>query len=138
MNRFEDIPGDQRFYELLEEMAQLHSKKQADYGRVADPLHNLRAASEFGLPADLGVALRLNDKMNRVKTFYSKGQLVNDSVEDDYLDMAIYALHAIILRRERQQRPVSDGVCNLCGELAFKGHFDKHENGAVGVNPLLP
>lgn len=94
------VKGDPRFHALLAEIADLHDKKQADYGAEGDPFRNLRSAEEFGLPVDLGIAIRMNDKMNRLKSFFAKGELENESVEDAYMDIAVYALAAIVLRRE--------------------------------------
>lgn len=112
--------GDPRFHALLKEMGDLHDSKQQDYGTPEDPFHNLRAAEDFGLPPEYGIALRMNDKMNRIKKYYKHGGLKNESVEDAYMDIAVYALAALVLRRERQQS--SDGVCHQCGKLCMPGH----------------
>lgn len=89
---------------VLDEIRALHVKKATDYGRGADMLANLRAAAEFGLPAWLGVALRMNDKMHRLKSFAQTGKLANEGVEDSLLDIANYAMLALVLFRESQPK----------------------------------
>lgn len=96
--------GDARFHEVLSEVGHLHDRKQADYGTEGDPFNNLRTSEAFGLPADEGIAIRMNDKMNRIKAYFKNGELANDTVEDDYLDIATYAIIAVVLRREAEQQ----------------------------------
>lgn len=94
--------GHPGFLRLLDEMRELHCKKAADYGRGADPLANCRASAEFGVPAWVGVMIRAADKMHRVKSFLQNGDLRNESVEDSLMDLAAYALIALVLYREGQ------------------------------------
>lgn len=92
--------GHPEFRRVLDEMLAMHCKKGADYGTNADIFANVRTATEFGLPAYLGAVLRANDKMARLKTFATKGALANESVEDSLLDLANYAVIALVLFRE--------------------------------------
>ncbi len=46
------------------------------------------------------MCLRLNDKVRRLQAFYRKGSLANESVEDAYMDLAVYALIGLVLYRE--------------------------------------
>ena len=78
----------------------LHDRKRLDYGTDSDSFANVQASEEFGIPAWLGAAIRANDKMSRLKTFALKGSLANESVEDSLLDLAAYALIALVLFRE--------------------------------------
>ncbi len=89
------------FNALLDDIKELHNRKQADYGRDDDPFANIRASEEFGIPAWLGAVVRANDKMSRLKTFAAKGALKNESVEDSLMDGAIYHLIALLLYREQ-------------------------------------
>jgi hypothetical protein len=86
-----------RFHELLREIGELHDRKQADYGSEKDPLANVRASEEWGIPAWVGALIRLNDKVNRLKAFARKRSLANESAEDSMVDIAVYALIARIL-----------------------------------------
>lgn len=92
--------GHPEFYRILDEMKALHEKKAADYGLGKDMLANCRGSTEFGLPAWVGVAVRMNDKMTRLKSFAQKGTLANESVEDSLIDLANYSVLALILYRE--------------------------------------
>lgn len=92
--------GDPRFHALLDEIGRLHDKKQADYGAEGDPFANVRASQEWGVPAWVGALVRLNDKVHRLKQFAQRGTLANESAEDSMLDIAVYALIALVLYRE--------------------------------------
>lgn len=92
--------GHPEYLKLLDEMRELHVRKAADYGRGADPFANVRASSEFGIPAWVGVMVRAGDKLHRIKSFLANGNLKNESVEDSLKDLAAYALIALVLYRE--------------------------------------
>lgn len=95
--------GDPRFHAILKEMADLHDRKQEDYGTDADPLANIRASQEWGVPAYVGALVRLNDKVHRLKAFARKGSLANESAEDSMIDIAVYAILALVLYREESE-----------------------------------
>ena len=59
--------GDPRFYKLLEEIAELHSRKNHDYTPSGDPLANFRMCEKFGIPAWKGVLTRMSDKWSRLQ-----------------------------------------------------------------------
>jgi hypothetical protein len=102
------VSGDPRFHALLAEIAELHDRKQADYGRTADPFANVRATEEWGMPGWVGAMMRLNDKVRRLQKFAQVGSLANESAEDSMRDIAVYALIALILYRESAgERPAS-------------------------------
>lgn len=103
-------PGHPEFLRLLAEMKELHQRKAADYGRGADQFANVRAGAEFGVPAWVGVMIRANDKMHRVKSFLQNGSLKNESVEDSLKDLAAYALIALVLYREEQAATAAGGA----------------------------
>lgn len=95
--------GDPRFHALLAELAMLHDRKQQDYGAGDDPLANVRASEDWGIPAWVGACVRLNDKVKRLQSFARKGYLANEGAEDSLQDIAVYALLALILMREKKQ-----------------------------------
>ena len=96
----------QPFKDVLDELDDMQNRKGKDYGTLGDPLANVRASEDFGVPAWLGCAVRANDKMRRIQTAgrqqLTTGQvsLANESVEDSLLDLAVYAIHALRLFRE--------------------------------------
>lgn len=92
--------GHPEYLKLLDEMRALHQRKAADYGRGADPFANVRSSGEFGIPAWVGVMVRTNDKLHRVKSFIANGSLKNESIDDSLMDLAAYALIALVLLRE--------------------------------------
>jgi hypothetical protein len=94
--------GSKPFIELLEEIKQLHLKKSADYGAGEDPFANCRASEEIDIPGWLGTWIRARDKVHRIDQFAKRGELANESVEDSLMDLASYALIALVLFRESQ------------------------------------
>jgi len=88
------------FTAILDEIEELHDKKQQDYGRVSDPYANVRASEDFGIPGWVGTIVRANDKMRRLQKFSQDQSLVNESVEDSLLDLATYAIIALDLYRQ--------------------------------------
>ena len=92
--------GDPRFHDLLKQLGDLHNKKAADYGADGDPLANIRASEEIGIPAWKGAWLRAKDKVKRINQFCLKGALENESVADSFLDLAAYSLIALLLFQE--------------------------------------
>lgn len=92
--------GDPRFHGLLQQIGELHDRKQADYGLDHDPFANVRGSQEWGVEPWLGAMIRANDKVRRLQTYARKGSLSNEGVEDSLMDLAVYALIALILFRE--------------------------------------
>jgi len=91
--------GHPRFYQIIDELCELHSNKSHDYGGKNDPLYNLR---QFGWK---GVIVREGDKFCRLKNFYEQGELKvkEESIIDTFKDMAIYAILGIILFEEKDK-----------------------------------
>ena len=94
--------GHPEFHKILAELGELHSKKQQDYGSNSDPFANIRDSQEFGVKPWLGAFIRMNDKVRRLKEFAKKGTLANESVEDSLMDLASYAIIALVLFREEK------------------------------------
>lgn len=92
--------GDERFHALLKQIGDLHDKKQSDYGRPTDPFANVRASDDFGVPGWVGALIRGNDKMRRLQKAAQGSTLSNEGVEDSLMDLAVYALIALVLYQE--------------------------------------
>lgn len=75
----------------------MHDRKQADYGTDTDPFANVRTTEEWGVPAWVGAMVRLNDKVQRLKSLIKNGKLHNESAEDSLRDIAVYATIALVL-----------------------------------------
>jgi len=98
----EKRPGHPMFYELLEKLSEIHSRKNQDYGN-GNPLGNFMGVVPLGVDPFVGVLVRMSDKWSRICTLSQKdgqGQVKDESIEDTLLDMAAYALLAIVIRRE--------------------------------------
>lgn len=94
--------GDPRFHALLKQIGELHDRKQADYGVETDPFANVRGSQDWGVEPWLGAMIRANDKVRRLQTFARTGSLENEGVEDSMMDLAVYALIALVLFREQE------------------------------------
>tara|TARA_Y100000022_G_scaffold64057_1_gene54973 strand:- start:3342 stop:3707 length:366 start_codon:yes stop_codon:yes gene_type:complete len=92
----------ERFNELLEEMRKTHNAKRHDYASVEDVFANFRTCEMGGIPAWKGCCVRLGDKFSRIMGFAKKEllQVKDESIKDTLIDMANYALIALILYEE--------------------------------------
>jgi hypothetical protein len=90
-------PNSARFHELLAEAGELHDRKQEDYGSVGDPFANVRSSADWGVPSWVGALIRASDKIRRLQSFARKGVLANESARDSMMDLAVYALIAVVL-----------------------------------------
>lgn len=98
-------PTSQRFYDLCDSLKAMHASKSQDYGCPSgtDPLANIRNGAEFvGIEHWKGAMVRLSDKVTRLATFNATGRLGHEGVEDTLLDLASYALLALLLYQEEQ------------------------------------
>lgn len=108
-DRLDRRTGHPRFYELLEAMRKTHEVKGADYSRPDDILSNLRGSEQMGIPAWIGVVLRLSDKFERIKNLARKLQagevaaVKDETVVDTMMDASNYFLLAVILFEEWQK-----------------------------------
>lgn len=74
------------FNAILDEMKELHAKKNKDYG---DSFHALY--KEYGMPYALG---HIEEKLNRVKALTKNGSAAveNEHLEDSLVDLASYSI----------------------------------------------
>lgn len=81
--------------EIIDYLHNLYINKNHDYG---NSVHDTYV--KYGLTSFL---VRLEDKMNRARTLSMKDQRVNDEkIEDTLLDLANYAILAVIELRQEQ------------------------------------
>jgi hypothetical protein len=92
------------FTGILDELQEMHDRKNRDYGIDSDPYRNVRASEDFGIPAWVGALIRANDKMRRLMKAAQGGELVNESIEDSFLDLATYVGIGLDLYRQAQQK----------------------------------
>jgi hypothetical protein len=99
-------PTSQAFFDLCDQLKEMHSKKSRDYGCPSgeDPLANIRNGAKFvGIPSWKGAMVRLSDKVTRLAAYNATGRLENESLEDNLFDLASYSLLALLLHREEQR-----------------------------------
>lgn len=79
--------------ELYSKAREIMSQKNHDYrGGSDDPYANFRGSTSLGIDPVIGILLRIQDKMMRIKTFSESGTLKakGESVEDAFIDVINY------------------------------------------------
>ncbi len=97
--------GSPEYLKLLDEMADLHRRKNAGYaGGKTDPWDNFRECEDFGVDAFTGVFVRMSDKWKRLKSLKRNpnNEQVGESMGDTLMDLAAYALIAKCLLDEQE------------------------------------
>jgi hypothetical protein len=80
---------DEAFEQVLGEMSKLFVKKYKDYGKG-----NILDTGE------MGIVFRISDKLNRLKNLLvKKKQPESETIEDSWIDIAVYGVIAIMYRR---------------------------------------
>lgn len=86
---------DQAYQLVLNDLMKMFLKKHSDYGKG-----NVLAVKE------LGIALRITEKVERIKNLMLTKQgdsPANESLEETWIDIAVYAILAILLMRNQFQ-----------------------------------
>ena len=92
------------FNDLLDEIKELRAKKSHDYARTDDQFSNLRACEVMGIPAWVGILIRMGDKFSRLQQLTTREAKVKESIRDNLMDIAVYALLAIILYERNTEK----------------------------------
>lgn len=107
-----ELPGpglEERIERIFEELVDLGHKKNADYSAHGDHA-NLYVSEQFGIPAWLGVLIRMGDKWERIVSLTPKVLEQEtphfESFEDTLRDLANYSVICLALREEE----VVDGM----------------------------
>jgi len=80
---------DEAFESVLKELLEMFLKKHRDYGK-----NNILDMGE------LGIAYRISEKFNRIKHLLRNGrEPENESLEETWIDIGVYAVIAVLLRR---------------------------------------
>lgn len=85
---------DQAFAQVNDEVLKMFLKKHQDYGKG-----NILSIEE------LGISMRIAEKAERLKNLLIKqhAEPVNESIEETWIDIATYAVIAILYRRGQFQ-----------------------------------
>jgi hypothetical protein len=99
--RSEVHPTSQAFFDLCNQLKEMHSRKSSDYGSAEDPLANIRNGAEFvGIEPWRAAMVRLSDKVTRLATYCRTGSLTYENFEDTCFDLASYSLLTLLTHRE--------------------------------------
>jgi hypothetical protein len=80
---------DQAYQVVLDDLLQMFLKKHKDYGKG-----NILANGE------IGIAMRVAEKVERLKhLLMTNDQPANESLEETWIDIAVYGVLAVLLRR---------------------------------------
>jgi len=80
---------DSAFAEVNSELLEMFLKKHSDYGKA-----NILDTKE------LGIVFRVSDKLNRLKHLLANNKNPsNESIEETWVDIAVYAVIAVMYRR---------------------------------------
>lgn len=84
---------DQAFDQVNQELLEIFLKKHRDYGKG-----NILANKE------LGIAMRVSEKIERLKHLLMSGNKpANESTEETWIDIATYAIIAVLYQRQQFQ-----------------------------------
>lgn len=95
-------PLSEKFHSYLKEVGDLHDRKQLDYGTSDSPFANVESSEDFGVKPWVAALVRANDKMRRLQKLARGGLLSNETAEDSFKDLAVYALIALVLYEDEQ------------------------------------
>jgi len=102
----------QRHQYLCDTARELMSRKNHDYTAASgDPFANFRGSDYLGIKPELGILLRMQDKMMRVRTFVDKGELrvKGENVKDALIDLINYTALLYGLIKEQEDKEVKFG-----------------------------
>lgn len=93
MNKTKPTTLDQAFAQVNDELLQMFLKKHKDYGKG-----NILSVEE------MGIAFRVQEKVERLKKLIMSGDKpANESIEETWTDIAVYAVIAVLFRRGQFQ-----------------------------------
>lgn len=110
---------------LLDQMHELYIKKNNDYG---DSVHD--TYERYGLTSFL---VRMEDKLNRLRTLDTKRdsmKVTDERIEDTLMDLANYAILAIIEEKFRLK--------DLCSEVAEEVKLNPFKEQVPNTQPFQP
>lgn len=109
--------GSQLFYELLDELAELHDRKSHDYASDSNPSANYHFAGSlsklFDNPEDAGFIGRIGEKLFRLANLENNGKKPkNESVEDTERDICVIICLWMADRRDRRKKSAPHNTTN--------------------------
>lgn len=95
------------FRQVLDEMWDLHQKKNQDYGAKEDPYRNVRSGADWGVDPWVSALIRGGDKIKRLQKYAQTKELANEGAEDSLIDLAVYSVIALVLWREQYKEKMN-------------------------------
>jgi len=88
-----------RFREIVNEMVELHDRKNRDYAGSEYLSNFLMCEKYMGIPAWKGCIIRLSDKMSRLMNIARTDEISvgDETITDTLTDLAVYAIITRIL-----------------------------------------
>ncbi len=84
-----------RLAQLYDNNVQISSRKNSDYAGEDDPFANFRVCEALGIPAEVGLLVRMTDKLSRISNLIKPGvtaKVADESVLDTLADLANYSM----------------------------------------------
>lgn len=125
--------------DLCKSAKDLMTRKNHDYtSGSGDPFANFRGASYLGIKPELGILLRMQDKMMRIRTFIEKGELKvkDESVKDALVDLVNYTVLIYGLIQEGKLAPATADKSLVDIDAAMRGGTMRA--GAILVGEGMP
>jgi hypothetical protein len=96
--------------ETCTECREIMRRKNHDYANASgDPFSNFRIAESYGVHPAIGILLRMTDKLQRIRTFVSAGELKvsGETVDDACDDLVNYAILIKGMLREQREKELA-------------------------------
>jgi len=92
----------ERLTELYSDNVEISKRKNGDYANEDDPFQNFRACQAMGIPSEVGLVVRMTDKLARISNLiHREAKVADESILDTLSDLANYAM---ILRMYLEQK----------------------------------
>ncbi len=98
--------------------------KSSDYAQINDPYANFRGSEYLGVNLKRGILIRIMDKISRINNLIDREAVVEESVENDCLDVMNYINIVLMKFQEEHKLTVSErfeaeckrGIGGIIGE----------------------
>lgn len=91
-----------QFLKIQKEQYELFAEKQLNYGPNNITLGTNLSTEKEKYNSLFGLVIRLNDKVQRLLNLISnKKEEINESIEDNFLDISIYGIISLLVKREK-------------------------------------
>ncbi len=97
--------------ENFERATEIMREKSCDYAQLDDPYANFRGAEFLGVNLKRGILVRVMDKISRINNLIDRGAEVEESVEDNCLDLMNY-INIVLMKFQSEIRRKEDLTIN--------------------------